>query len=50
MQIIPGRLWAESVEQAVNMVYDKYPDAQRVSVKAVQSRGSLVWWEYFVVK
>lgn len=40
-----GRVWAATVHEALDKIFDKYPGAE-VAIGAVQKRGELYWWEY----
>jgi hypothetical protein len=43
--IVQGRVWAPTVHEALDKIFDKYPGAE-VAIGAVQKRGELYWWEY----
>jgi hypothetical protein len=43
--IAQGRVWAKTVFEALDKIFDKHPGAE-VSIEAVQKRSDGYWWEY----
>ena len=45
MLIKQGRVWAKTVEQALEIIYSKYGHGT-VCIYEMQRRGELIWFEY----